>query len=413
MNPRPARTAMNARLALPLFALAAAPFLRAADLPDYPAALEQAKTSGKDVLLFEDGSGWSAESPALNAALAAQNVAGGRVILARRDNPNRLTPLTEAERNAERSRPKPDFESKNLPALVLVAPDGHVYAYAEGLTAARLPAALSHLGSRLDLRPRLDALRKKADAATGVERARLLGAYLDSLPFELATRRKDIREILRKEDPKDDTGYTFKYSFDQSGASSLLEGVVLKHIWEKKYDEALAVCNERLRNKVITNNQRQIIMSGRFQVYRAREDIPKAVAELRAILALDPRTDMGRGAAAYLRDHTEPVRLKALAWDQSENPPVWLPMIADVSKIITGPGAYVIEFKHRAGHTRFRRVSLQAGKTELAADDNAKESRKVRLTVSARPSGPVELRAEALGTGWFDGAGDILVTKVD
>ena len=377
---------------------------------DYPAALEQAKATGSDILLFQDGSDWASESAALNAALAspvARARLGRRVIWARLDNPDLGEPGKDSK------VPVPDVTPWNLPALQLIAPDGRTQVVAEGLTAAKVPGVLAAIPGALDARVRRDALRAKAESASGVEKARLLGAFLDSLPLSLAQGRKDIREAIRKADPKDESGYTFKYDFDAVGASSFHEHKIGKLLREKKYDEALAEANERLKGRALSTNQRQIIMAARFQVYRAQEDMAKVDSELKAMVAVDPKSDMGRGAAAYLRDHTLPVKLNGLAWRPDQNTPVWLPFVADVSKLVTAPGTYEIEFKHRSGHTRFRKVSLLSGRKEVAAEANPKEQRKVRLRVASLPRGPLELWAEARGTGWFDGAGDIVVTKVD
>ena len=102
------------------------------------------------------------------------------------------------------------------------------------------------------------------------------------------------------------------------------------------------------------------------------------------------------------------------AWESYDNRPVWLPLVVDLSAQITAPGSYQIEFRHLAGHTRFRRVSLKAGGREIAWDSNAAESTSVLLVVPASAKGlAIELWAEAQGTGWFDGRGEIVVTRAD
>lgn len=88
-------------------------------------------------------------------------------------------------------------------------------------------------------------------------------------------------------------------------------------------------------------------------------------------------------------------------------------MVVDVSDIVKTPGTYEIEFKMKTGNTRFSKTELAVGNQVIASDDNPKEQRKLRLNVSETPKGRVVLRANSLGTGWFDGTGDILITKVN
>lgn len=394
--------------------LAASSVAHAADFLDFPAALDEAKRTGKDIVVLEDGSDWVPDSPALNRALAdpaLRRRLGDRVIWARHDNPDALP--------ADFKEPvKPDIAPTNLPALLVVSPDGRTHAMAEGLRSDRVPAVIGAVPKILEQRLRRDLSWKKAEAASGVERARLYGAGLDLMSFDLAKARKDIRDAIKKADPDDISGYTFKYGFDQSGVGAFHEGMTMKLLEQKKYADIIAEADKRLRNPTLTPRQRQIVMTARFQAYRGRGDLPKAFDELRAIAAVAPTNDMARAAIDYLRAYTVPVRLTEAAWRSDQNPPDWVPFVLDVSKIVTAPGSYEIEFRHRAGHLRLRKMTLTAGKTELASDANTSEQRKLRLTVAALPAGPgksepIELTVEARGTGWHESFGEILVTKVN
>ncbi len=394
--------------------LAAASAAHAADFLDFPAALDEAKRTGKDIVVFEDGSDWVPDSAALNRALAdpaLRRRLGDRVIWARHDNPDALP------ENFNESV-KPDLAPTNLPALLVIAPDGRTHAVAEGLRSDRVGVVIGAMPGILDRRTRRDLAWKQAEAASGVARARLYGAGLDLMPFDLAKTRKDIRDEIRKADAQDVSGYTFKYGLDQAGVGAFHEGVTIKLLERKQYPELIAEADRLLRNPVLAPRQRQIVMTARFQAYRGRGDLPRALAELKAIAAVAPANDMGRAAADYHTAYTEPLRLTAAAWRSDQNPPDWVPFLLDVSKIVTGPGTYEVEFRHRAGHLRLRRMAITAGKAELAADANTAERSKLLLTVAALPASvvrpaPVELSVEARGTGWHESFGDILVTKVD
>jgi DNA-binding protein len=88
-------------------------------------------------------------------------------------------------------------------------------------------------------------------------------------------------------------------------------------------------------------------------------------------------------------------------------------MVVDLSAQLKEPGTYQIEFKHREGQTRFRKISLKSGGREIASEANTAESTKVRLTLPEEIKGrKIELWAESCGTGWFSGRGEIVITRI-
>jgi hypothetical protein len=368
------------------------------------AAAKQAKG---DFLVFFGGPDWLPESAAVTKLLETP------VTLAKLPQLAGTAFIPAAALAAEnvKSLPvAPDFTPYDLPSLSLVDPDGRTFAVTEGVNAANLSQAINSLASALPARARRDALFDKARSGNGIERARLLGRGLDEIPFRFSSRRTDILAEIKAADPEDTCGYTFKYTFNPGGFH---ESVTQKMIGEKKQSELLALVDSHLKNPVLLSEQKQALLSAKMQVYRSLDDIPNAVAMLRQVIAINPKSELGTGAPDYIKLLTEPVRLPRLAWEHDDNRPTWLPMVADASARITEPGAYEIEFRHLGGHTRFRKVSLKSGGREIAGDPNTAESRKVRLTVPPAAKGKaIELWAESCGTGWFDGRGEIVITKV-
>lgn len=394
-------------------ALVAAPFAAraAGEFLDYPAALAAAKASGKDILVLADGPGWAPDSGRVRAALAsdaARRSLGDRVLWGVFEYESAGAP--DAGKPAKKKGAEPEVAPWNLPALLVVDPEGRVGAMAEGLRHDSVGGVLSRVPALLDARKRRDDLWAKARAAAGPERAKLLGAGLDLMPLDRAVERKDIIDDIRKSDAKDSSGYLLKYTFD---ASAYHEGRVDKLIAEKKVGELLAGIDRDLANPRLTVRQKQVLLTGKFQALRGTDRLAPALDVLRRIVAMDPRNDMGRGAANYLKLLTEPVRLDGREWTGRDNRAVWLPMVADVSDSVKAPGVYEVEFRHKSGHTRFAKTAFVCAGKEIAVEANPKESRKVRLTVEKAPAGPVELRADSRGTGWFEGAGEIVVTKVN
>lgn len=374
---------------------------------EYSAVLDGAKQAGRDFVVFYEGPSWQEESSAVAREL---NGASRRDRLPKASGWAAIPAGALAEEEAKKLKVKPDFTPYNLPALALVDGGGRTYAVAEGLTPANLPQALESLAAAGPARERRDGLWEKAKAASGAERAKLFGQGLDQMDFRFARGWKDILAEIQKADPSDASGYGFKYTFHAATFHEKTTGPMLE---AKKQDELIALVEKNLANPVLAPWQKQALLTAKMQACRSRGDTAGAVATLKQVVAIDPKSELGTGAVDYIRILTEPVKLKTRNWEANDNRPVWLPMVVDVSDVVKEPGTYEIEFKHAAGHTRFRKVALRSGDKEIVADANAGESRKVRLQVSSvSRARAIELWAESMGTGWFEGRGEIVVTKV-
>ena len=388
-------------LAYPVAAMAAP-----AGFGTYQDVRAAAKAGPSDFVVFYAGPDWRPESAEVVRGLEAP---GGRGALSRLTGWASLAAVDLTEENLKKLPERPDFSPYDLPALALADADGRTFAVAEGLTAANLPQALKALAAAIPVRERRDALFEKAKSAKGSGRAKLYGQGLDQLPFRFSAGRKDILTEIRQADPDDASKYTFKYTFSAGGFH---ESVTEKMIAEKKHAELFSLVDRHLGNPVLLPSQRQALLAAKMQAYRSLGDIPKAVATLREIIRIDPQSELGTGAVQYIRLLTEPVRLAGLEWEGGDNRPTWLPMVADVTAKMAEPGTYQIEFRHRDGHTRFRKASLKSGGRQIAADSNPNESAKFTLTVPQSAKGrQIELWVESQGTGWFAGRGEIIVTR--
>lgn len=375
---------------------------------DYPAAVAAAKSSRKDILVLVDGPGWAPDSAEVRKVFVSSGVRsrfGDKVVWSLIEQSD----TGEAPEKKPGKPVEPEVNPWNLPALLVIDPDGRVGAVAEGVRAKTASGILSRAASLIDTRKKRDDIWKRARAATGSQRAQLFGSGLDLMPLDRAMERKDIIDEIRKADAKDATGYLAKYTFDPG---AFHEKQVDPLIRAKKYDELTKLLDGYLANPRLLPRQRQVVMAGYFQMFRAREDMKGALESLRRIAAFDARNDMGVGAQRYRKYLLEPVKIDGLRWASYDNRPVWLPMIFDVSSLVKDAGTYEVEFAHRSGNTRFGKVALMSGGAEIGSDENKGHKRKVRVTV-AKPRGKVELHAVSQGTGWFDGQGDVIVRKVD
>lgn len=392
---------------IPIFVMAASSFhARAADFVTYSEASATAKQAGRNYVVFYQGPSWLSETAQVTRLLADPAV---RKQIGGVDQWAAIPAEALSNEEVKKTKIKPDFIPYDLPAFALVDPEGKAFAVTEGVTAANFPQAIKALAAAAPTRERRDALFEKARKASGLERTKLFGQGLDQVQFRFSSQRKDILSEIAKADPNDASGYTFKYTFH---ASAFHERVAAKLIKEKKQAELFALVDKHLTNPVLLPQQRQALLSAKMQAYRSQDDILHAVEVLRKMVAIDPRSDLGMGAADYIRLLTEPVRLRGRVWEYLDNRPTWLPMIADVSDVIKEPGTYEIEFKHYEGNTRFRKVVLKSGDKEIVSEANDKESRKVKITVPESAKGKkIELWAESRGTGWFEARGEIVVTK--
>jgi hypothetical protein len=372
----------------------------------YAAVSAQAAQTKKDYAIFFEGPEWLPESAQVRKLWDASLFAAKSLTFA---GCAIFSIAEQVNHHKMPAKERPAVLPYNLPAVVLFDASGQAYAASEGLTQVNAKQVFAALAGEAARRVKRDEWIDKARAAKGVEKAKLLGKALDQVVFEFARQHRALIAEIKAADPEDVSGYTFKYTFSAGGFHEKSAHPLIR---EKKYSELFALVDKHLLNPVLLPEQRQALLSAKMQGYRASEDIPKAVETLRAIQALAPSSELGRGAPEYIRLLTEPVRLSALRWETTDNRPVWLPMVVNADPAVTGPGRYKVEFRHKQGHTRFRQVSLKAGTRTLVAVPNEKQATTVELDVPhGVPMRGLELWAESMGTGWFDGRGEIIVTK--
>lgn len=375
----------------------------------YEKAVATAKEKGVDVILLADAESNTPDSSAVRRAFnspALRKPFGDNVVWCLYEYPESTSKTFKKPDKGQ----APEVSPWNLPAIMVIDPEGRVFALAEGLRSKNAAATLKKIPSLLDARKKRDALWKKASSAKDAERANLLGAGLDVMPASRAYSRKDIIDEMRKADPQDTTGYIFKYTLDGNQFHQHSVDALIK---AKKTGELFALVEKQLKNPHLTIQQKQLLLTGRYQAMIQEKRYPEALDVLRSIIKLSPTSDLAIGAKEFINYYTKPVILTKRQWHTKHNRPVWLPMVVDVSDIVKTPGTYEIEFKMKTGNTRFSKTELAVGNQVIASDDNPKEQRKLRLNVSETPKGRVVLRANSLGTGWFDGTGDILITKVN
>lgn len=376
----------------------------------YPQALEEAKSNKKTIVVVSDGSDWLPVSPQLNTtykAVANKLTALDKsVIWAIHDEKNTLP----KDRKSVDSQIIPPMKVWNYPAVQILDSEGRPLYFEEGIAPSRLEKLDTVIPKIEDLRKKRDSFFEKAAQSTGQTAVDNIAKGLILLDDKIVQQGsyKNLIERIKKEDPKDQKGYYFRFTYK---FLPFIEGTVNKQIGEKKFKEAYAAIDEKLKLPALTTYQKQALLAAKFRVARESNDLKTGLGFLKQSVMLDPKSELGQGCAYMASYYTQPVKLKGLRWLSTDNRPVWLPMIADASSVVKGSGKYKIEFKHQGGHTKFRNPAFKtsSGRVLASLSDN-KESREFFLDLPSG-GGKIILEVEAQGTGWFDGRGDIIITK--
>ena len=399
-------------VSLVLGALAAAADI--AWLPNFEAALAQAKETRRDLLVFVGGSDWSApsrtyKSGVIQSPQVAQAL-GKEFLWLEIDRPDQAT---EAQKLTAKKNGDFEVQIRNYPGLALLDPDGRCYFKAEAPLGGVM-GLVNAVKQACKLKARRDAELALAEKATGLERARHLGAALDMMgEFAVQNGKQSHHHVLdelKKLDPEDRVGTQRRLTFNPD---AFAEGQLWPLVQAKKYAEALALVDRELADPRNNLWLRQHLLGLRFHVFQAQENLGEAVKTLRQIIALDGSTDMARLAQNYVENIAQPVVLTEAAWKPEHLRFYFAEWRLDASRLIAGQGTYEIEFKVLDGERiTVRDVAVMAGGKELGKAAMPANSSKVELTVPRFTAGQrVWLKIAAKGQGWFSSRGEIRVMK--
>lgn len=406
---------MNPFVFAAAFSLVSASVSLAGLLP-YNTAVEKAKAENKPIVVLWAGTGWdrgSAEVKAMWDKVASKS--SQPVIWALYDERDGLSD------EARKKEVKPPFESWNVPMALVVTPDNQklicVIDRERVKEASKVAAVLPKMLAAYDKLVKAD---EEAKGKSGKEAAAVYGKALDGLPYQAARTHKDVIEKIRKADPKDESGYVFKYDFHHQNVYKEVNKV-MEDGGKKGKDRNFAGAEQWLRNRlaspVLDKEQKQMLNVALAYVARMEYDFgavpsakPKMIEAFKTAMAIDPKSELGKGCKNYIAYFTEPVVLKNLDVANGDMRREWTPWVADVSSEIKKPGTYVVKCVKSGGGYEVRNPRLTAkGKTVamLDASQRDKNQNEFELTV---PEGkvPAGLRLEMEGRGsghWMDGFG--------
>ncbi len=261
--------------------------LRAASdiwMTDVAQALEKAAKEKKDVLMDFTGSDWCSWCIKLDKEVfgldAFINEAPKHFVFVKLDFP-RKTKLPEdlAKQNGEWQR---KCGIKGYPTIVLADAKGRPFAKT-GYQPGGSEAYVKHLVELRPKRTEIEAALAKGNAATGIEKAKLLDEALGKVePDFIPGAYKDVIEEIVKADPDNKAGLRDKYAF------LLAQAEVQAALQAGDFDGALAKIEAALKLLGTTGEKAQELLYAKSLVFYNRRDLPGAIATLEAALAAAP-----------------------------------------------------------------------------------------------------------------------------
>lgn len=384
---------------LSLLLCAAVPSMAASvPFPHVPAAKQQAKEQGKPALILWYGSDWTPGVDKLCKDWATLASAGLPVVLGQFDEKLGL--------DGEVRKKTLPLERYNLPTAVLLDSNGSfmaTYSPEETRDVALLKKLVSEAIAKA---PAFEKLAAKARASKGIDAAKAAGEALSLLQVKDAMLNQELRKIINKEDPDDQTGYRALFGMDhldmyaqmviilKGGADGKLEGK------ERDFAAAENFVRKALRQPGLKGERRQQWLAGLYHVQRlqmessGKHDTKAMLATLKKLIQIDPSTECAKGAAK-LSHYWNPTTVtvidsnfyirgnQTLRFEKDWH--------VDVTSSISGPGVYVFELvpmENGPMVTRNFRLAVNGKVVESASIKPDVNTKKVELTVPANiPTG--------------------------
>lgn len=400
--------------------------------PDVPTAKEQAFKSGKPCLVVWYGSDWQPDVASF--CKRWETIADQRkdsFVFAQFDDKTGL--------NVDVRKKVLPIEHYNLPAVVLLAPDGTFMAEFSGPAVQEgsdaLQKRLLELGR---LAPKFALMVQATKDKTGPAAAAAAGKALELLPVEFAVRCGSLTSIIRKEDPQDTTGYKALFAMDHMAMFGEIKGILhggkdgKLSGKDRKFDEAEAYVRKVLATELMQQKKyrqrRQQWLAGLAYVVRERivstttpdkRDTTPIVKIYKEIVKLDPDSQLGKGAKRWIHywDADSVTVIDNYYYDSSHQTlgfeKDWR---VNVTGSVDGPGTYtfsLIPVDNGGMVTRNYRLLVngkEVAKADAPADKNTKT---VKFEVPAVPKGAkVEVQLTArCNDGWFGCSGYIRMQK--
>ncbi len=395
--------------------------------PDVDAAKEQAQQAGKPALIVWYGSDWQPNADKFVKDWQAAGAAHGATYVF-----GQFDEKVGQERDRNKVLP---IEHFNLPAVVLLAPNGSYMAELSGKELGNAESAVKKLAPLAAKADQFAQLTKKARSAQGTEAVKAAAEALSMLPIKDAMRHRELCGIINKNDPEDKSGYRAQFCLDHLGMYGEIRGILKGGKEgkldgkERKFDEAEAYVRAVLSSPVLKGTERrQQWLAGLSYVIRERilstttpenRDVTALLDVFREIVKLDPESQYAVGATKFLH-YWDPATFNTVKGGYYTRGHQTLGFEkdwhVDVTDSYKGPGTYTFTLdpvENGSMVSRNYRVAINGKVVAKAAIPETENTKTVELEVPTLPEGAtleVWLTAKC-NNGWMESSGYIRMEK--
>lgn len=394
-------------------------------------ARARARAEGRPSLILWYGSDWMPDAGRLVAEWNKLEKKNLPVVLGQIDE--RVGTVPELN---QRENLLPIGAFMNLPVAVLMAPDETLLGIYTGKTVKSAAAMEKAVKRTLARMPKYMELVEKARSADGLEGARAAAEALAMMPYEDASRNRQLKDILNRKDPNHETLLRYLYCMDHMGMYDEINAVLnggkgadarFKGA-ERQFAEAEKFARKVMKAGKLNNELKQRWTSGLAYICREHYNATKEPAlrkklvdTYRKVVAIDPESEYGKGAQRWANywDESFPYVFEVPYYDSGEMTVGFeKDWHVNVSKSMKGPGTYsfsLVPSPSKNGRLTSRGFKLFAnGKHVCDADEPAdKDTKTVTFHVPRTLKGRIEVRFKVqCYDGWFGCAGEMKMEKI-
>lgn len=266
---------------------------------DFEAAKKKAAAEKKDLLVDATGSDWCHWCIKLNEEVFSKDAfkkgVADKYVLVELDYPRDKSKLSD-ETIAQNEKLMETYQFQGFPTIMLMDAEGRPYAKT-GYQKGGAESYVAHLDELQEKKAVRDAALEKAGKLEGVEKAKALVGVLEVIPEGQAASYGNLAEQITANDPEDVTGFGAKLKREQ--AEQKLEEVIGAAMQAGKTGEALAAIDAHISEFKIEGVEKQQSLSIKFNILMQGKDFDAAGKVLDEVIAIDPESPMGKGAAGF------------------------------------------------------------------------------------------------------------------
>lgn len=326
---------------------------------------------------------------------------------------------------------KMPIECFNMPVALILAPDGtFMRCLPASLVQGDPKDIIEEFKKTAQIVDKFQELVKQAESSNGTAAANAAGSALDLLPMEDALRCGKLKNIIKKHDPNDSTGYLTLYTIEHMGMYRLInnklkggaEGTLKGN--ERNFAEALAYVNKVLSNKKLKGEILQQWYCGlayvlKEQVLSSKSEKWQPVLDAyQKAVDVDPTSQYGIGAAKVKR-YWDPNAYIEFDRDYygsgDQNVHMEKEWRVNVTSFIKGKGSYTFSLEPlHNGRMTTRNFRLFINDKEVATCGDTESNTKTAYfdVPKIKRDDKVEVRfLSRCHDGWFGASGHFVMVK--